>query len=89
MKYLRQPDLKWIQADAVQLSIKIQPKMVASLLIEKLNFLKLSTSYECQKYLGSTCNDLDYIFLAKTDKIKSKFLNQFTSFQLRITEKQL
>ncbi len=51
MKYLRQLDLKWIQADAVQLSIKIQPKMVASLLIEKQLFLKSSTSYEWQKYV--------------------------------------
>jgi hypothetical protein len=31
LKYLRQPDLKWIQTDAVQLSIKIQPKMAVSL----------------------------------------------------------
>ncbi len=46
MKYLRQPDLKWIQADAVQLSVKIQPKMAASLNIEKQLFLKSSSSYE-------------------------------------------
>ncbi len=52
IKHLRQPDLKWIQADAVQLSIKIQPKMTASLYIEKQLFLGLSSSLECMAQIS-------------------------------------